>query len=198
MKLILFLAVATGLAAPIPKGFLLYEKAAAQKDANPETSWQVSAAKTARFTVNPCNKQALGQAGRTAAKTITYTAVPDYAKSEQVILYASTQAAQESMTALRTALTTCAVRKDHGSASYRFKGVPAALGDEALLVLGQFYQGRKPAIGGERAVVARRANAIVIYSQSGEWGRPAGTDYARQQKDAKAMLAKICAVAACD
>ncbi|MFI6480427.1 hypothetical protein ACIBH1_21015 [Nonomuraea sp. NPDC050663] len=195
MKLILFLSVAAGLT--IPNGFLLYEGQAAKKDDDPETSWQVTARKSALFAVNPCNKAGLAQKGRTAAKTIVYTAVPDFSKTEQVILYSSVEAAQDAMGELRAAVRKCAVRKDYGAGSYRFAASARSLGDEALAVRGQYYQGSKARIGGERAIVARRADAIVIYTQGGEWGKPASGDYARQAKDATRMLGKICEIAAC-
>ncbi|MBA2895043.1 hypothetical protein [Nonomuraea soli] len=195
MNLILFFAVAAGLT--IPNGFLLYEGQAAKKDNDPETSWQVSARKGALFAVNPCNRAGLAQKGRAAAKTVVYTAVPDFSKTEQVIVYSSVKAAEGAMGELRAAVRTCAVRKDYGAGSYRFAASARALGDEALAVRGQYYQGSKARIGGERAIVARRANAIVIYTQGGEWGKPSGGDYARQTKDATRMLGKICEIAAC-
>ncbi|NRQ37149.1 hypothetical protein HII36_35735 [Nonomuraea sp. NN258] len=176
----------------IPGNFLLYEKDAAKKDDNPETTWTVSARKSAKLVVNPCDKAALGARGRTAAKTITYTAVPDFAKYEQVILYSSEGAAAAAMSDLRAALRAC------GTKGYRFKGAKALLGDDGLMVIGQTHQGAKPAIGGERAIVARRANALILYSQAGEWGKPAKADFKQQTGDAKRMLAKICDIAACD
>ncbi|MBN6052179.1 hypothetical protein JYK22_09565, partial [Nonomuraea sp. RK-328] len=166
-------------AVSIPNGFLLYEKAASVKDDDPETSWSVSGKKTAPLVVAPCERPKLGRSGRTAAKTVVYTAVPDYSKSEQVVLYASEAAARKAMTDLRAAATTCR------TAGYRYAVAPLALGDEAVTVSGQSYQGGKPAIGGERAVVARRANALVLYTRAGEWGKPAKSDYREQTKDAQ-------------
>ncbi|MFI6322951.1 hypothetical protein ACIBG8_35850 [Nonomuraea sp. NPDC050556] len=178
-------------AAPVPKGFLLYEKDAAKKDANPETSWAVSAKVTAKLVVNPCDRAALGRAGRTAAKTITYTAVPDYSKSEQIILFTGDEAAARAFADLKAAVRKCS------KPDYRYATRAVALGDEGQAITGQSYQGGKPAIGGERAIVVRRANALVVYTQAGEWGKPAAADFARQTKDATRMLAKICTVAAC-
>ncbi|MEU8246747.1 hypothetical protein [Nonomuraea sp. NPDC048916] len=175
----------------VPNGFLLYEKAAAVKDDDPETSWAVSGRKTARLVVNPCDRAGLGQAGRVSAKTIVYTAVPDFSRSEQVILYRSATAARKAVKDLRKAVSTCRI------SGYRYAGRTVGLGDEALAVTGQSYQGRHPAIGGERGIVARRANALVIYTQAGEWGKPAKADFARQTRDAKRMLGKICDIATC-
>ncbi|MEV0200579.1 hypothetical protein [Nonomuraea sp. NPDC050691] len=179
-------------AVSIPHGFLLYEKAAAVKDDNPETSWSVSGRKTAPLVVDPCERPKLGQAGRTAARTIVYTAVPDYSKSEQVVLYASEAAARKAMNDLRAAATACR------TSGYRYAVASLALGDEAVTVSGQSYQGGKPAIGGERAVVARRANALLLYTRAGEWSKPAKADYREQVKDARRMLAKVCRVARCE
>ncbi|GGS72253.1 hypothetical protein ACFFV7_19335 [Nonomuraea spiralis] len=183
------LFVAASLA--VPGNFLLYEKAAAKKDPNPEHSWNVSGKKTAQLVVDPCQKARLGLAGRTAARTIVYTAVPDYSKSEQVILYSSPEAAAKAVGELRTAVRTC------GTAGYRYSQAKVALGDEAVLVTGQAYDHGKPAVGGERAVVARRANALILYTVAGEWGKPAKADFSRQRKDAGTMLAKICELAEC-
>ncbi|MGP3964915.1 sensor domain-containing protein [Nonomuraea sp. 3N208] len=178
-------------AVAIPNNFLLYEKAAATKDDDPETSWSASSKKSARLVVNPCQKAKLGQSGRTAARTLTYTAVPDYAKSEQVVLYASAAAAGKALRDLEAALRVC------GTKSYRYSATSVSLGDKALKVTGQAYQGKKAAIGGERAVVARRANALIVYTVSGEWGKPAASDFKQQTKDATRILAKICTVADC-
>ncbi|WP_346114115.1 hypothetical protein [Nonomuraea maheshkhaliensis] len=178
-------------AVAVPNNFLLYEKAAAKKDANPETSWSASGKRTARLVVNPCQKSGLGQRGRTSARTLSYTAVPDYAKSEQVVLYRSAAAAGQALRDLRAAVKSC------GTSGYRYSSAPIALGDAGLSVTGQAYQSGKPAIGGDRAIVTRRANALILYTVSGEWGKPVKADFRQQTKDAKRMLAKICAIAAC-
>lgn len=178
-------------AVSIPSGFLLYDKAATVKDDDPETSWAVSRRTSAPLVVNPCERPKLGQTGRTAARTIVYTAVPDFSRSEQVILYTSESAARRAVKELRAAVGSCRI------SGYRYSADTVKLGDEALTVTGQSYQGRRPAIGGERAVVARRANALVVYTQAGEWGKPAKGDFARQSKDARRMLGKICAIASC-
>ncbi|SEG91327.1 hypothetical protein SAMN05444920_107236 [Nonomuraea solani] len=176
----------------IPNNFLLYEKAAAKKDDNPETSWSASSKKAARLVVNPCQKAALGQKGRTQARTLVYTAVPDYAKSEQVILYSSAAAAGKVLRDVEAAVRSC------GTKGYRYSAnVTAGLGDRALSVTGQAYQDGKPAVGGDRGIVTRRGNALILYMVSGEWGKPATSDFKQQTKDTKTMLAKICTIADC-
>ncbi|TMR90677.1 hypothetical protein [Nonomuraea basaltis] len=178
-------------AVAIPNNFLLYEKAAAKKDNDPETSWSASGKRSARLVVNPCQKAKLGQSGRKEARTLTYTAVPDYSKSEQVILYSSPAAAGKAMRDLEAAVRAC------GSAGYRYSAAVVDYGDKALKVTGQVYQGKKPAVGGERAIVTRRANALIVYTVSGEWGKPAASDFKQQIKDTKRMLAKVCSLATC-
>jgi hypothetical protein len=175
----------------IPSNFLLYEKAAATKDDDPETNWSASGAKSAALVVNPCGKAAFGQSGRKEARTLTFTGVPDFSKSEQVILYATAAAAGKVLRDLRAGARSC------GRKGYRYAAATTALGDQALKISGQAYQGGKAAVGGERAVVTRRANALIVYTVAGEWGKPAGSDYKQQIKDTKRMLAKICAVADC-
>ncbi|MFI6599573.1 hypothetical protein ACIBHX_25255 [Nonomuraea sp. NPDC050536] len=180
------LLLATAVTTAIPNGFLLYEKAAATKDRDPQTTWAVSRGKGAKLVVNPCDKAGLGQAGRTAARTLTYTAVPDFSKSEQVVLYSTDAAAGQAIQAIKVAARKCSTK------DYRFSWRAASLGDEAITVTGQAR-----GVGGERAVVARRANALVIYTQAGEWGKPSAADFRRQSGDAGRMLAKICDIAAC-
>jgi hypothetical protein len=189
--LLLSTALAASATVGIPNGFMLYEKAAAKKDNNSEHSWRVSAKKSAKFVLNPCNKSQLGQSGRKAAKTLVYTAVPDYSKSEQVVLYSSRSAAEKALGDLHRAVRAC------GTSGYRYSSSAVRLGDGALAVTGQAYQGRKVAIGGERGIVTRRGNALLIYTVGGEWSKPAKADFKQQTKDTKRMLAKICRVAAC-
>lgn len=190
------LALTAAPADTIPKGFLLWEKAAAKKDDNPETNWTVNKRTTAKLTVNPCDKAKLASAGRVAARTIVYTSVPDFQRSEQVILYSTKDQAALALADLKAALRTCGSVKSEGS-EYRYSGKVVTLGDEGLAVTGQNYAGRKPAIGGERAIVSRKGSALVVYSQAGEWGKPAAADFAAQTKDATKMLGKICAIASC-
>jgi hypothetical protein len=175
----------------IPNNFLLYEKEAAKKDDNPETSWTATGKRTAPLVVNPCQKAALGRTGRAQARTLTYTAVPDYSKSEQVVLYSSPAAAGKALRDLEAAVRAC------GSAAYRYSATAIGLGDKGLMVTGQAYQGGRPAVGGERAIVTRRANALILYTVAGEWGKPAKADFKRQTSDTKRMLAKICTLADC-
>ncbi|MBE1585149.1 hypothetical protein ACFPOI_49380 [Nonomuraea angiospora] len=175
----------------IPNNFLLYEQAAATKDKNPETNWTASGKKSAALVVNPCQKARLAQSGRTQARTLVYTAVPDYSKSEQVILYASASAAGKALRDLGAAVRACS------RSAYRYSAVAADLGDEGLKITGQAYQGKKPAVGGERAIVTRRGNALILYTVAGEWGKPAGADFKQQTTDTKRMLAKVCTIADC-
>jgi len=84
-----------------------------------------------------------------------------------------------------------------GVADYRYSYRARKLGDEALSVTAQAYSGKRPAIGGERAVVTRRGNALLVYTVSGEWGPPAAADFKQQTKDTKRMLGKICRIASC-
>ncbi|GIH71004.1 hypothetical protein [Sphaerimonospora thailandensis] len=181
----------------IPKGFLLYEKEAAKHHNDDEARWEVSRKTGASFAVNPCEKATLGRSGRMAAGTATYTAVPDYMRAEQVILYNSARSAKKALRDLRAAVAEC--RKiGTGQETYRFTSAGAAIGDEAVKITGQAYYGKKFAVGGQRALVTRRANAVVVYNVAGEWGKPAKSDFSRQLKDTKKMLVKICTIADCD
>jgi hypothetical protein len=189
---------AAATAPAIPKGFLLYEKAAAKKDNDPETNWKVGNSSKTRLAVNPCDLAALGGTGRAAARTVTFTGVPDFMKVEQVILYGSRTAARKAVIQVRGTLAACRSRTDSGS-SYHYVSTPVTgLGDEALKVSGQVYYGGKVGVGGDRSVLVRKANAVFVYLWAGEYSAPAARDWAGQLRDAKTMTAKICGVATCE
>ncbi|WP_326821283.1 hypothetical protein [Streptosporangium sp. NBC_01756] len=192
------LVAATAAAAPgIPRGFLLSERAAATKDADPQTNWKVSDSLKTRFALDPCGRNAPGRTGRVAARTVTFTGVPDFMKVEQVLLYGSQAGAARAVSQVRAALSACGSRKDGGSA-YRYAATAVAgLGDEALKVSGQIYYGAKAGVGGDRTVLVRRGNAVLVYLRAGEYSRPVGRDWADQLRDATRMTAKICGIATC-
>ncbi|MEV4188779.1 hypothetical protein AB0J28_45835 [Streptosporangium canum] len=192
------LVAGTAAAAPgIPKGFLLYEKAAATKDRDPETNWKVSDSPKARFAVDPCGRGAVGKAGRVAARTVRFTGVPDFMKVEQVLLYGSRAAAEQAMAQVRAALSACGAKSGGGS-GYRYASAAVAgLGDDALKVSGQVYYGKKAGIGGDRSVVVRKGNAVLVYLRAGEYAEPVKRDWADQLEEATRMTAKICGIATC-
>ncbi|MGJ6961496.1 hypothetical protein ACSDR0_06250 [Streptosporangium sp. G11] len=183
--------------AAIPKGFLLYEKDAAKKDNDPETTWKVSNSAKAGLAVNPCGRSTLAATGRAAARTVTFTGVPDFMKVEQVILYGSPASAASAVAQVRAALTRCKARTDSGS-SYRYASARVTgLGDEALRISGQVYYGKKAGVGGDRSVLVRKGNAVLVYLWAGEYSKPAKGDWTDQLRDARRMTAKICDVATC-
>ncbi|MEV7908229.1 hypothetical protein [Streptomyces anulatus] len=188
-------ALAAPSAEAIPRGFLLYEKASEKKDATGQGLWSVDQRKNAKLAVDPCHSGSLAVTGRTAARTVTYTAVSDQ-RAEQLILYSSAQAAGQALAEVRRALARCPAIQAAQTA-YRYSGAAVALGDEGLAVTGQLYQGGKATLGGERVILARRGNALIVYARSAEWGAPDKADFARQTKDAESMLAKVCQVARC-
>ncbi|GAA5074159.1 hypothetical protein HNP84_009460 [Thermocatellispora tengchongensis] len=182
----------------IPEGFLLYEKAAAKDDHSEETSWRVSDRRGHTLAVNPCQDKSLARHGRAAARTIVYRA-PEFQRVEQVLLYRGVHEARDAFGEVRAALRRCEVNREEYGA-YRYSWQRAPLGDEALRVAGQSYSGRKGdevAVGGERAYVVRRGNAIMIYSEAAEYGMPKPAQYSQQRRDAAKMVAKICAIARC-
>ncbi|MEU3163295.1 hypothetical protein [Streptosporangium sp. NPDC006930] len=188
---------ATAEAAAIPRGFLLYEKDAAKKDNDPETNWTVGNSAKARLAVNPCDRGTLAATGRVAARTVTFTGVPDFMKVEQVILYGSRASAASAIAQVRAALVKCAARTNSG-ASYRYASSRlTGLGDEALRISGQVYYGRKAGVGGDRSVLVRKGNAVLVYLWAGEYYKPAKGDWSVQLRDARRMTAKICDIATC-
>lgn len=186
---------AAAMTAAIPKGFLLYEKDAARKDNDPETTWKVGNSAKARLAVNPCDRSTLAAAGRVAARTVTFTGVPDFMKVEQVILYGSRTSAASAVAQVRAALARCGARTGSG---YRYASARlTGLGDEALRISGQVYYGGKAGVGGERSVLVRKGNAVLVYLRAGEYAKPAKGDWSDQLLDARKMTAKICGVATC-
>ncbi|MFI6511400.1 hypothetical protein ACIBCT_27650 [Streptosporangium sp. NPDC050855] len=183
--------------ATIPKGFLLYEKEAAKKDDDPETTWKVSGSVKTPLAVNPCDRSTPARTGRLAARTVTYTAVPDFMKVEQVVLYRSPADAARAVSQVRAALVAC--RSDTRSGStYRYAHArQAGIGDEALRVSGQVYYRGKAGVGGDRSVLVRKGSAVLIYQWAGEYSRPVASDWAVQLRDARRMTAKVCSVAIC-
>ncbi len=183
--------------AAIPKGFLLYEKDAAKKDDDPETNWKVGNSAKAGLAVNPCDRSTLAATGRVAARTVTFTGVPDFMKVEQVVLYGSRASAVSAVAQVRAALTRCGDRTGSGT-GYRYASSRlTGLGDEALRISGQVHYGRRAGVGGERSVLVRKGNAVLIYLWAGEYAKPARSDWAVQLRDARKMTAKICAIATC-
>ncbi|MEV7010094.1 hypothetical protein [Streptosporangium sp. NPDC051022] len=178
----------------IPRGFLLYEKVAEQK-ATTAAKWSINQSRDAKFTVNPCQNASLALQGRIAARTISYLSF-NFQKWEQVILYSSAKAAEQALAEVRRALPVCPPFRTSQTA-YKYSGTAVALGDEGLAVTGQLYQGGKATVGGERAILVRKGNALIVYSQAGESGAPDKADFAQQTRDARSMLAKICQVARC-
>jgi hypothetical protein len=195
---VLVAGTAAATAPALPRGFLLYEKAAAKKDKSPETTWKVSNSLKTPLAVNPCGKATLGGTGRAAARTVTFVGVPDFMKVEQVVLYDSGAAARKAVTQVRAALSACGSRAESGS-GYRYVSAPVAgLGDEALRVSGQVYYGKKAGVGGERSVLVRKGGAVLVYLVAGEYSKPARRDWADQLRDAGKMTAKVCGVITCE
>ncbi|MEU4833989.1 hypothetical protein [Streptosporangium sp. NPDC023615] len=184
-------------AAAIPRGFLLYERDAAGKDDDPQTNWKVSGSVKAKLAVNPCDRSTLARTGRLAARTVTYTAVPDFLKVEQVVLYRTPADAVRAVSQVRAALGAC--RSGTGSAStYRYASARlGGLGDEALRVAGQVYYDGRAGVGGDRSVLVRKGDAVLVYLWAGEYAKPARSDWATQLRDARRMTAKVCAIATC-
>ena len=141
---------AAATAPALPKGFLLYEKAAAKKDNDPETSWKASNSPKTSLAVNPCGRAAAGGTGRAAARTVTFIGVPDFMKVEQVILYDSGTAAKKAVTQVRAALSACRSRTESGS-SYRYVSDPWPASGTRPEDLRQFYHGKKAGVAANGA-----------------------------------------------
>jgi hypothetical protein len=189
-----------GTARAIPANFLLHEKTAREPVKYPgEEEWTISESRTRTLLVNPCDLKPARDKGRrdkgrepVAMRTVGYTA-PEHFSGEQVVVYRSSAAAKAAMASLRGQVKRCA-RDADGEFVTRAYATPVRIGDEAFRFASQNYHGAKPAIGGERAVVVRKARAVAIYAVSGEYGRIRSSDYAKQLKEAEKMAAKLCSL----
>ncbi len=110
-------------------------------------------------------------------RTIGHTA-PEHYSGEQVVIYRSRAAAKAAMASLRAQVVRC-VHAAEGSFVTRAYATSVSVGDQAFRFARQNYYESKPAIGGDRAVVVRKARAVAIYTVSGEYGRIRATDYTR-------------------
>lgn len=179
-------------ATAVPDGFLLYERAAIEG----KGLWSINKQKGARLAINPCLNDKLGTKGRTAARTILYHRPPSDRRAEQVILYSSAKEASAALGELKNDLPRCPPFQS-GPLVFRYFGQALRLGDEGLAVTGQLYDHGKAKVGGDRAVLTRRGNAVIVYARAGTFGAPKEADFAQQKKDAGTMLAKICRIANC-
>jgi len=184
-----------GTAPAIPTGFLLHEKTAREPVKYPdEEKWTISESRTLNLVVNPCRLKSPRDKGRVAMRTIGHTA-PEHYSGEQVVIYRSRAAAKAAMASLRAQVVRC-VHAAEGSFVTRAYATSVSVGDQAFRFARQNYYESKPAIGGDRAVVVRKARAVAIYTVSGEYGRIRATDYTRQLAGARTMAAKLCSLPA--
>jgi hypothetical protein len=128
---------------------------------------------------------------------VTFIGVPDFMKVEQVVLYRSKAAAAGAVAQVRSALTACRSNTEAGS-SYRYVSSRlTGIGDEALKVSGQVYYGKEAGVGGDRSVLVRKGNAVLVYLWAGEYSKPEKSDWATQLRDVRKMTGKICGIADC-
>lgn len=184
-----------GTAPALPTGFLLHEKTAREPVKYPdEEKWTISESRTGNLAVNPCELKRPRDKGRVAMRTVGYTA-PEHYSGEQVVIYRSRAAAKAAMASLRGQVERC-VRGAQGPFVTRAHATEVSAGDQAFRYARQNYYESRPAIGGDRAVVVRKARAVAIYVTSGEYGRIRSSDYTKQLAEARKMAAKLCSLRA--
>lgn len=187
----LLLALSPGTAAEIPKDFLLTEPAARKplsETAADEMGWKISDKLTKPLELNPCNRRRAADAGRVAARTITYWSSAPSSSSEQLIIYRSPRAAHAAFTQLRADAKKCARKGDPAAPELkiRWRTSKVKAGDEAA---GIGYTTWQDGYENDRlsGVVARRGSALMIYTDT-EAGYQPGTLI----KKARRMAAKVC------
>jgi hypothetical protein len=184
-----------GTAPALPTGFLLHEKTAREPVRYPgEEKWTISESRTRTLVVNPCRLKSPRDKGRVAMRTVGHTA-PEHYSGEQVVIYRSRAAAKAAMAGLRAQVERC-VHDAEGPFATRAHATSVSVGDQAFRFARQNYYESKPAIGGDRAVVVRKARAVAIYVTSGEYGRIRSSDYTDQLRHARKMAAKLCSLRA--
>ncbi|MEV0586838.1 hypothetical protein [Nonomuraea sp. NPDC050310] len=187
---------AATLAAAVPDGFLIYERADAPAPViklDGGEKWQVSRKARGAQWVNPCADARLGAKGRTSVRKAVLHG-PAAAQLEEVAFYRNAKAAERAMDDLRRALRRCA-RVDDGSGVGRdlvWTATPAQVGDEGLKIAAQGYQGTQVSLHGQRAVVARRDRAVFVYAHADEAAaKPRPQDFRRHLKDAATTAARL-------
>lgn len=201
---------ASAAAPAVPKGFLLHDREVAtdqaKKDepADAENVWRASAKVGERFAVDFCAhdtviaslpKDRIGQTGRAAARTVYLDVKGEIETAEQVILYRSEQAARAALGQFRAAVEKCGRSEAWKSGSYSRTLARVALGDEAWKSSAREYEDGEP-VAGDDVVIARRANAVIVYLSSAS-AKPSAKSYTQQLAHTRQMLAKICQIAAC-
>ncbi|WP_181871273.1 hypothetical protein [Sphaerisporangium album] len=184
-------------AAGIPKGFLIYERGdrpepVVAPDGPPR--WHVTNQARGILWVNPCQDARLGTKDRVSVRR-TWLEAPAAAQIEEVTRYRTVRAAKKAMKDLRSALRRCARLADSAGDGRDavWTGTPARIGAEALHVAMQYYQGTKPTIHGQRAVVARKGGVVFLYAHTDEAsGAPRPADFRRHAADAARMARLVC------
>ncbi|WP_214326551.1 hypothetical protein [Nonomuraea sediminis] len=175
----------------IPRDFLLTEPQA-RKPQTPDEAYEggykISDKLTKPLELNPCNRRRAADAGRVAARTITYWSSAPSGSSEQLILYRNPRAAHAALTQLRTDVKRCARRGDPSSPQLRirWRTTKVKVGDEAA---GMGYTTRQDGsvIQTITGVAALRGSALMIYTTTDGYYEPGGLT-----KDARKMAAKVC------
>lgn len=203
-------AVPVQAATKLPKNFLLYERTAREDMARDdpddiydyEETWLYDDRANQPLLANPCYTVAvatgpstkIGLTGRKAVRSVTFSSQEYYGTQEQVIVYRSTKIAKKVMHDWKAAAARCARKgsKAQPMGVFRRKLYPSSLGDQAWAVTGYNTDDDDQ---WDAYVIVRRANAIIYYG--GPRLKRQKKPFARDRRDAKKMLAKICRVASC-
>ena len=166
---------AAATAPALPKGFLLYEKAAArgQRPRDQLEGQQLAENLAGGEPVWQGRRRRNRQGGRADGDVHRGTGLHEGRAGDPVRLEDGREEGRHPGSRGPVGVQ---VQTASGS-SYRYVSAPVAgLGDEALKVSGQFYHGKKAGVGGERSVLVRKANAVLVYLLAGEYSkRPSRT-----------------------
>jgi hypothetical protein len=172
----------------IESGFLLYEAEAAQHPVNTQGQGWTRGEAVHTWPLKMC----VGDPKTTEAVQARRLEFHSTSSKmiEQLSVFGSVAAAQRAMSLVRTETQRCAQFADAGVTVTRTVA-PLSVGDEAILVKTVITYAPGPAEGPRTDtlwdVFVRRGNAIIWYS---------GTDRAQVERDAAAMVTKMCRYAA--
>lgn len=188
-------ATATGTADPaltIPEGFLEREAAAKVPLDQPEVRWERSDEPGMPPLLNPCGSPS-AEVGRVAGRQMALV-TPTLYKVERLMIYRTETAAEQAMVGYRDALSRCASQPSADGTTTKWRWESLDIGDEAMFVAGQRYEGNDGTHGHHRGVLMRQGRTVLMYVDFGQATDMADrSEVVNYEKDARRMADKISA-----
>ncbi|HEV2780275.1 MAG TPA: hypothetical protein VGX25_12860 [Actinophytocola sp.] len=151
----------------IPEGFLRGEELSRRPLDQPEVRWVRTDEPGLPSLLSPCGTQPGDEAGRAAGRQMALVA-PTLYKIERMVIYRDESAAARAMDGYRDALTRCARHPEPDGATTVWIWEPLDIGDEALFLAGQRYEGDRGTHGHHRGVLTRKGRTVLMYVDFGQ------------------------------